>query len=305
MEFSSISHFDKIIKIIKFKPSKSKIPFSIIKLINKNDLLSIINRDERAKIFLKSLYVKGLKSSTVIKYFNLLKPVLFENTTIAPNSLIFDDNYKREIQYRGSNIEKIKDFINYVKFQVEDSNYYKWPILISSYSGLRINEVCNIKMSHLDKLLKHDPIIPLKTKNNKDWEVTYYEEFEKVIKLAILAVNDKYNLYINNFIDTKLFPYTTQALHYKIKYFYLRANNEHPPMGFGLHNIRYYLATIMYNATDKIEISQALLGHKSQKTTERYIKQDATRRKQELDDLSLNVKLYQDIKSLSDKRMNI
>lgn len=301
MEFISSTHYEEILKITKFKPTKSKIPLSIVKVIYKNNLLSIEDRNERAVLFLKALYLKGLKSNTVIRYFNLLKPVLFENTTVVPNSLVFDDNYTRPVQYRGGNIGKIKQFINYVKYQVSATCPHKWPILISSYSGLRINEVCNIKMSHLSQLLNRDPIIPLKTKNNKDWEVVYYDEFEKLINIVILANKERYDLYVEKYIDSLLYPYTTQTLHVNVQHFYLLANNEHAPMGFGLHSIRYYLATIMYERTNKIEVSQTLLGHAQQRTTERYIKQDASRRKDELNALSDNVPLYRDIKKLGDR----
>lgn len=294
-------HYKDVMRLIKRKPSKSTIPISTIKMIQDNDLLNISNVDERAKMFLKAMYNRRLKSVTVIKYFNLLKPVLFPNTNIVPNSLIFDDNYQRPLQHRGGNLEHIKNLINYIKFEVDDTCEYKWPFLISSYSGLRTNEVCNIKMSHLSQLVDRKSFVTLKTKNNEDWEVTYYEEFDKIIALTISHNKRRYELYKKRDIDTKLFPHTTQALHLKLKHFYLLANKEHPPIGFGLHSLRYYLATIMYNATDKIEISQALLGHKNPKTTERYIKQDPLRRKKELDNIARGVPLYREIKFISSR----
>nr|WOZ57625.1 integrase [Menippe mercenaria nudivirus] len=301
MNTTSSENYDIIKKIMKYKPGKVPIPYNIFKLIKHHDLLSIADVNTRAKIFLKALYIKGLKSNTVMKYFNHLKPYIFQDTTIAPNSLVFDNNYKRTIQYRGQNTEKIKNVINYVKYEVDDSSEYKWPILISAYSGLRINEVCNIKMSHLNSLKLKDPVIALKLKNNSDWEVLYYDEFEQIINKTISSCSKRYNLYTNELIDSKLFNFSVQALHNKIQYYYLLANKEHPPLGFGLHSFRYYLATLLYNLTDKIEISQAILGHKHQTTTERYIKQDPTNRKRDLELLSTTVDLYRDIAQVSER----
>lgn len=296
MELISDSTYIDKIKLMKFKPTNLKIPQNVITIINENNLIDMPNVNDRAKIFLKAMYLRNLKSSTIINYFNKLKPVLFPNTTIIPNSLVFDDSYTKQVQQRGSNINKIKKFINYVKFEVPNKSLYKWPILISTYTGLRLNEVCNIHMSHLNMLMQEKPVIPLKRKNNKDWEVIYYEEFKDVIKEVIKYNTNKYKLYTEFMIDSKLFPYSNQALHQNIKYFYLIANQEKPPIGFGLHSVRYYLATTLYNDTNKIEIAQALLGHSRPYTTERYIKHDITKRKRELEQLSQNVNLYKNIK---------
>lgn len=294
---SDDNHLEKI-KLLKFKPSDLKIPTVIVKIITKNDLMNIENVNTRAKVFLRALYLRKLKSSTVQKYFNKLKPHLFPNTTIVPNSLVFDDNYNKTLQFRCNDINKIKHFINYVKYEIDNNCIYKWPILLSSYSGLRLNEVCNISMSHLYMLKKHKVVIPLKRKNNVDWEVIYYNEFNKVIKETIKYNNKKYKLFVEHSIDSKLFPYTSQALHEKIKHYYLLAIHEIAPIGFGLHSVRYYLATLIYNETSKIEIAQVLLGHKNQKTTERYIKQDDAKRRKELEQLSENVNLYKNIKDV-------
>ncbi|UOT91801.1 Integrase [Aratus pisonii nudivirus] len=293
------SYFNKL-KLLKFKPTMNKIPMVIQKTITDNNLLDISDIDERAKIFLKVLYVHKLKSSTVKKYFNNIKPYLFPNTNIAPNSLCFDNNYPKDIQYRSSDINKIKKFINFIKYDLPNNCVYKWPILISVYSGLRLNEVCNIQMSHLHMLTLEKPIIPLKRKNNKDWEVLYYDEFSKMINVVIENNIEKYKLFTEQLIDSKLFSYTPQALHQKLKHFYLIALKERPPMGFGLHTMRYYLATTIYNETEKIEIAQHLLGHVNQRTTKKYIKQDLRKRDIELQQISNNITLYNNIKQSID-----
>ncbi|UVX94907.1 hypothetical protein CsNV_047 [Callinectes sapidus nudivirus] len=286
-------------RILKFKPTKLNIPKVIMKIVHDNNLNEIPDVDERSKVFIKALYKRKLKSSSVLKYFNALKPSLFPNTNILPNPLVFDENYPKRMQNRGGNLNNIKNFINYAKFVLPNNSLYKWPILISSYSGLRLSEVCNIKFSHLQMILDEKPIIPLKRKNNKDWEVIYYEEFTDVIKDVVKNNIERYNLFITKQIDQKLFPYTTQALHSMVRHYYTLANKgASAPPGFGLHSIRYYLATLIMDNTNKIEIAQSILGHVKQKTTELYIKPNYNKREKELEELCEHADLFSNIKHL-------
>ena len=293
------SSYDEKLKLLKYKPMTFKIPKVIMKIIHDNNLLDIEDVNERSKIFIKALYVRNLRSTSALKYFNKLKPTLFPNTSILPNSMVFDSNYKKPFQFRGGEIDKIKNFINFVKYEIPNTSPYKWPILISAYSGLRLREVCDIHMSHLSMLSMKKPIVPLKRKNNIDWEVLYYDEFIQLIQCVIDNNEKSYNLYNNHNIDEKLFKFTPQSLHYKVKYFYMLANNNEPtPHGFGLHSVRYYLATVIYNDTGKIDIAQHILGHKKSKTTEIYVKQNYSNREQELKDLCEKSEFYNNVKDI-------
>lgn len=301
MKLISSDLYAEKIKMMKYKPEALKLPTHVKNIIIDNNLVNMNNVDERAKLFLQQLFHRRLKSNTVTRYFNKVKPMLFPDTNIAPNSFVFDNAYIRPIQCRGNNLEKIKTFINYCKYQVPDTCEYKWPIMISAYSGLRLSEVCRVKMSHLSMLTKEKPIIPLKRKNNKDWEVIYYDEFQSIIKDVIQNNYKAYSLFKEKDIDSKLFPYSTQSLHLKVKEFYFYANGQPAPIGFGLHSVRYYLATMLYEETNKIEIAQVLLGHVKQRVTERYIKQNISKRNRELNLLSQRVGLYSNIKKLIQK----
>ncbi|UVT30843.1 integrase [Penaeus vannamei nudivirus] len=287
MEFLDQVRFDKDIEALKYKPPTFDLPTYMTKIIHDNNLLDIEDEDERAKIFIQALYFRKLKSSTVSKYFKRLKPYLFKTTKIKPNALVFDNNYPKRLQVRGYNLESIKRLIKYVKDEVDDNDVYKWPILLSAYSGLRLNEVCNVTMANLKDLVDKKPVVGVKRKNNKDWIVVYYNQFDNLVKyITEDACKEKYKLYVDKFIDQKLFPFTNQALHYKLKYFYQHANDGNkPPTGFGLHTLRYYLASMLYENTKKIEIPQTLLGHKSFKTTYRYIRDNTNKRSEELNKL--------------------
>ncbi len=300
MDFLNSKNYQDNVKALKHKPSVYNLPKYITEIIHENDIIDIEDHDERAKIFIKTLYLRNLKAVTISLYFKKLKPHLFPNTVIIPNSLVFDNHYPKTCQVRGGNLENIQNLINYVKNEIPDTCVYKWPIIISSYSGLRLREVCSITMEHIRDLHEKKPIIKIKRKNNKDWRVIYYPQFEKLVEYIItVACKDNYNLYINSFINQKLFPYTPQALHYKLKYYYQLANDgKKPPIGFGLHSIRYFLATVLYETTGKIEIPQALLGHTSQKTTEIYIKNNNLKLKKELEKLYTNNDLYSNIRNI-------
>lgn len=300
MEFINATQYEKDIQTLKYKPKTINIPIYIAKIIHDNDLMSIDNKDDRAKIFLRALYFRRLKASTVSRYFNRLKPYLFPDTEILPNSLVFDDHYGKRDQIRGSNLESIEKLIHFVKYKLDDNVIYKWPILISAYSGLRINEVCSITMKTLQELSEKKPVVSVKRKNNTDWQVVYYKEFEDLIDYIInKGCKERYELYINNFIDQRLYPFTKQALHNHLKTYYQYANEGVlPAKGFGMHSLRYYLATTLFERTNKIEIAQTLMGHKSHKTTHMYIKSNNNKRSADLENLYSVNTLYKKIKTI-------
>ncbi|UHB41780.1 INT [Macrobrachium rosenbergii nudivirus] len=290
------------LKMTQIKVGNYKLPKYIMQIIHDNNLIDIDNVNERAIIFLTSLYKRNLKGTTILKYFKALKPHLFKNTTIIPDSMAFDKKYTKDIQLRGSNLTNIENFIKYVIYDVKDV-VYKYPIIIAAYTGLRINEVCAITMKHLNMLANRKPIIPIKRKNNKHWHVIYYDRLNEIIDEVINVNMENYNLYVNNLIDVKLFPYTTQALHNKIKHYYLLANTALPPLGFGLHSVRYYLASTLYQETSKIEIAQALLGHQQTKTTQLYIKPNVENLQYEMCKFSDKNTFYSNIKELINKEI--
>ena len=293
--------YNETLKILKSKPNSYDIPKYVVQIIHDNDLLNIENVNERAKLFLMALYKMNLRSTTIMKYFKRLKNKLFPGTIIKPDSMAFDRKYTKPMQVRGANLGKIEAFVKYVLYQVAKTDVYKWPIVLACYTGLRLNEVCSVTMKHLTMLKARKQVIPLKRKNNFDWNVLYFETLHTVVDDIINANSVKYNLYTNNLIDSKLFPFTPQALHFKIKRYYLFATRTVAPEGFGLHSIRYYLASMLYQETNKIEIPQAILGHQRMKTTQLYIKPNMEELQYELQDLSNKNSFYSNIKNIINK----
>lgn len=298
MSINEDEYINKL-KNLKKKTNVYKLPSNIYTIIEKHNLRQLVDVNARARIFLTELYKLNLKGSTVTRYFNKLKDSLFKDTTINPNISVFDDNYKRPIQNKASNFKNIKKLLLFIQYDLRDDIPYKWPIVLSMYSGLRLSEVCGVYMSHLHMLSQKKSPIPLKRKNNKDWDVIYYDKFNEIINWIIENNMEKYKLYSEYLIDSLLFPYTPRALHEKLKEYYCIVNHHMAPIGFGLHTIRYYLASILYNDSKKIEIPQTILGHTRSKTTELYIRQN-NNREEELEYLTSQAHLFKTIKGKLD-----
>uniref|UniRef100_A0AAU8GFJ5 Tyr recombinase domain-containing protein n=1 Tax=Faxonius propinquus nudivirus TaxID=3139431 RepID=A0AAU8GFJ5_9VIRU len=279
------------LQIIARNPKVIKLPKYIQKLIFSKKILDISNQNDCAKIFIQTLYLQNIRSSTISKYFHIIKPLLFPDTTIIPNSMVFDRN--TVAQSRGIGFDKIDKLIEYTK---ETQSIYKWPILLAFHTGLRLSEISQFRASHILMLLDHENKIPINRKNNLEWTVVYYEEFNNFIHhLRNNVYQENCNFFISNKVDTLLFDVSSQTLHYKIKEFYSLANNgEISPKGFGFHIFRYYIGSKLISE-NKLDIAQIFLGHKSIKTTERYIKYDNSMHLKKIEQINKNSKFYKDI----------
>ena len=286
---------------------KTKIRFApkyVQKIIVEKGLNEITDDNLKAKIFLSEMFKMKIRGSTIINYFKIIKPVHFPNTTIIPNSMAFDT--LTPSQNRNPNFRIFDNLIRYIKLM---NNSYKWPLLLSHYTGLRLMEIFQIKSSHIIMITKKQKTIPIYRKNKEVWNVVYYEMFEDFIHhLRHFIFKEECDIYLESNRDSFIFKYISKySLNNKLRECYTMSNNGlEPPNGFGVHFFRYYAASKIVKNIDGsggIRLAQLFLGHKNIKTTKKYVKLDVNIYKERLNAINLKNAFYLKIcKKLEDSK---
>lgn len=273
---------NEYVEFVKNKKKFSPIN-NLMKSIQILQLDSYENDDERLSVFLKYMLVKKLKWSTVRLYCKKLKPLFWPNSTLAPSKRAFIS----PPQNKTPNTENLKLLILHLKKNMHDR--YTHPIIFAYYTGLRVHELVNLKISHLQMLMGKANVLPLKRKNDIEWTVYYMDKFNEFISdLGLFYARDleaykKYN------VNQSLFHQNASTINSKLKKYYIHTCKELPPAGFGIHVFRYNIATIIENK----EISRRVLGHKNIKITEKYyIKINGPKLQKELDKIAIESQFY-------------
>lgn len=274
----------------QIKPGRLNIPAYIQKLVVDNSLADIPEEDERAKIFLQEMYARRIKGSTINSHFRRLKPLLFPNTKIIPNSLAFDS--RKPSQLRVPDFESVSRVLAYLKETVTDTR--RWPILLAYYTGLRLSEVARFSTEHLSQLLQRKKVVSLNRKNNVQWSVVYIPQFCDFVDELRSHFDQDFQRYTQFNTNSLIFKTSVRMIHYNVRAVFLEVNRYIPPLGYGLHTLRYYVATKLY---DKGEIGAArvFLGHKKLQTTARYIKTDNIELEKTLSNINTKDGLYKQI----------
>lgn len=293
MEFDTIdvaSYNERILLLTK-NYRLLNLPFYIKNLIFKSNLLALTDDNARAELFIRALFLQKIKSATIARHFQNVRTWLFPQTTVIPNSMVFDQHATAP-QMRGINFDEVKKLIDFLH---ETANHDKWPMLFCFYTGLRVSEVLQLKMSHIVQLLAFNERIKIHRKNNQEWNVFYYETFNNFVLTYKQQHIESFTAYVEKDFDSFCFRTCPQTLHYKIHDFYRKANDgQNPPKGFGFHIFRYYVASNLINNRE-LEIAQKFLGHKSSRTTERYIRYNDRRKQKELESVNQKSQVYKQI----------
>ncbi|UBZ25541.1 integrase [Crangon crangon nudivirus] len=278
-----VEEYEERLKTLKLHSMRSKLPKYLQGLIYDNNLISLDNHDDRARIFLQLLFVQRLSGKMIKRHFKTCQPWLFPNTTLIPNTMVFDQQVTP--QMRGVDFPHIHRMIEYMREQ------NIWVLLVGYYTALRLAEVLQLRASHILQLKAQEEIIPIRRKNNTDWRVVYFDEFNVFIDQLRETYSRECQFYLDTKVDTILFRYTPQTLHNKIREVYIKANHTVPPKGFGYHIFRYYVGSQLV-ADNRIEAAQYFLGHKSIKTTERYIRYTNHKKQLELEQVNSTNSFY-------------
>jgi site-specific recombinase XerD len=164
----------------------------------------------------------------------------------------------------------------------EKNPKHRLLLMLAYSSGLRVSEVIALRRDHVD--LNRKTILIHSGKGRKD-------RYTMLSDRAAAFINDYCALYA---IDSWLFPGQGSSRHLSIRSAQnifdkarIKAGIQKP--GLSIHSLRHTFAThLMENGTD-IKYIQALLGHASIRTTERYThiaRRDVLRIQSPLDNLS-------------------
>jgi integrase len=148
---------------------------------------------------------------------------------------------------------------------------------IGEECGLRIGEVCNIRLSDLDQA-SQTIFVRLPTKNKKVRTVQYHEKVRAGLNLWF-AERDPDCEHDNLLHNNARSPFQTGLLDYWFKK--LLKEEDEPACSFHFHRLRHTWATRLMNNGMELAVLKALGGWETWNSMQRYIKVlDSTVRRQ-------------------------
>lgn len=314
-------HF--IQKKIRTKPWESSLPKNFIKMLSENKIYDY-PPDERVHEVLKYLEERKMRSSTAKKYFNILKAAnIFGDTTLKINTIFYD-----QIKAPQQRVPKINEFEKLIELcnkwirqsydnkliintsinSHDDENLKiltkinkAFAIKFAYLSVLRLAEVCSITNQHLAELLEHKTTLLIHRKTTEEWTVVYYAQFNELLQYMKYFYKQHLDLLSIGGVMNVLFQINRRTLQYAINEFYEEANNgKKPPIGFGLHTLRYIIGTKIVASGD-IETARIMLNHKSTSTTKIYTRYDAIHTEKILKEISEKDEYYKNLNNIFKK----
>lgn len=146
-------------------------------------------------------------------------------------------------------------------------------ILLACNTGLRLQEVLRLTTKQLRQLLDGEDTIEMKMKTSTEWKVYRH----KSLFYLLTRMDHIYNQFWiavrhgELIVDIRLFQFGREFVRTELKRLFMAANDGHePPNGFGLHAVRYYIASQF--AQTNLKLAQIILNHKSIHTTAVYVR---------------------------------
>lgn len=242
--------------------------------------------EERLRIALDVLETYSI--ATAERYFAHLKYGGYIQTPNISNLFLAKEYYgsvaHRTPQIRIPSLEQYHNFVNYLYEQLKQrrseklsTNPLKYDnefgviimILFVCNTGLRLAEVLRLTTKQLTELLDGKDTIELKMKTSTEWNVVRHKS------LYVLLIHMKYIYqdFLENsaIVDILLFQFGREYVRTSMKRIFKKANdNTDPPKGFGLHTIRYYIASQF--AQTNLKLAQMFLQHENIQTTAVYVR---------------------------------
>lgn len=177
------------------------------------------------------------------------------NPTYAINSIKIAERLPRYL-----NLQQALQVQNI--FTERNTMYYKkFNMIIKLFlnTGLRVSEVCNIKLSDIDI---PNCSINVKCKGNK-YRTTY---FTTKLKKELEIYCDEFKPYVYLFESRRGKNYTRRGIYEIVQNAYKLAKIK----GMTVHSLRHTVATLLYENTKDILVVKEFLGHASIESTEIY-----------------------------------
>lgn len=166
--------------------------------------------------------------------------------------------------------KEYRKLVSYVKGNENYKEYKKLNLLrtfcILYYSGLRVNEVRDLKYSHIYELLEEGQTIIISSKTNIEKKIYLTESFKKELIKLFAILKDKNELIIYN--NRKKISRSSN-----IAFINLINKTIKEILGkrYSSHSFRRGLITEMGSRGINIKIISKFIGHSDVKTTMRYI----------------------------------
>lgn len=268
-----------------FKPDRALSNGLLFKL-KRSGFFDYTDPKERLRVALDVLETYSV--ATAEKYFAHLKYGGYINVPNIKSLSLARDYYgsisRLTPQIRIPSIEQYHNFVNYLHKELKrregqelSTNPLKYDksfgcIILTLFvcnTGLRLQEALRLTTKQLRQLLNGDNTIELKLKTSIEWNVVRHKSL-----FYLLTQMDRIykQFWINQeIVDIPLFQFSREYVRTELKTIFKYANNgSEPPIGFGLHTIRYYIASQF--AQTNLKLAQMILNHKNINTTAVYVR---------------------------------
>lgn len=245
--------------------------------------------EERLRIALDVLETYSI--STAERYFAHLKYGGYIQVPNIKNLFLAKEHYgsttRRAPQIRIPSLTQYHNFVNYLYEQLKQRRHQKLStnrlrydaefgaiilILFVCNTGLRLSEVLRLTTRHLRELLDGREIIELKMKTSTEWKVVRH----KSLYYLLTQMDNIYENFLrtvrqDQIVEIPLFQFGREFVRTEMKRIFKVSNDGYaPPKGFGLHTIRYYIASQF--AQTNLKLAQMILDHKNINTTAVYVR---------------------------------
>lgn len=210
------------------------------------------------KAYLASLQTNNKLSPSTINLARDALSFFYQNVLASPNPLEKIPRIKGNKALPGVfSPESLKHMIQKI-----ENKKHRLALSLTYGCGLRVGETASLKIS--DIRLDRNIVLIRQAKGNKDRQVMFPGNLIKPLNEYLSLYQPKIFLFESGMPGTRLSKRTFQIMFKKAC---ARAGIEQRG---GIHSLRHSFATHLLESGTDLRYIQALLGHASSKTTERY-----------------------------------
>lgn len=245
--------------------------------VNKYEAMEYLNLLRSGKItkgkIKNSSYARALSSlRTFYRY-------LLTNKIVDHNPFINFKNIKESKRLPETlTFDQVETLLN--SFDLDDEKQLRDRTMIETIyaCGLRVSELCNLRIDGLDQ---NQMIVKVKGKGNKERIIPYYPRLNDLLNKYLNEYRNKYAKSSYLFVSTRGDKYTSRSIQLLIDKAAIKANlkvHVHP------HMLRHSFATILLENGVDLRSIQTLLGHENLSTTQIYTHLSYDRLKKTVDE---------------------
>ena len=231
--------------------------------VNKYEAMEYLNYLRSGKItkgkIKNSSYARNLSSLRTFYKYLLINKIVDHNPFISFKNIKESKRLPETLTF-----EQIESLL--AIFDLNDEKQIKDRAIIETIyaCGLRVSELCDLKLEGLDQT---QMIVKVKGKGNKERIIPYYPRLNELLEEYLQKYRNKYAKSDYLFVSTRGDKYTPRSVQLLIDKAATSANlkvHVHP------HMLRHSFATILLENGVDLRSIQTLLGHKNLSTTQIY-----------------------------------